>query len=42
MSVWSSLPHVLVEHHPKNQRERLCVDEAIGLTIAGDGEGALH
>ena len=33
---------VLVEKHAKKQRERVRVEEAIGVGVAGDGESARH
>ena len=38
----SSLLHVLVQEHANKERERVGVEELVGVWIAGDGEISLH
>ena len=33
---------MLVEEHPDQQRERIGVEQLVGVSVARDGEGALH
>jgi len=36
------LLHLLIEQHAKKERERVRVEECVGVGIASDGEIALH
>jgi hypothetical protein len=38
LGVTASLTHVLVEQHPKNERERVAAEQLVGGVVLGDAE----